>query len=141
MITINPESRDDCFYRYKMPIVEISYFGKNSNFETKIDNLKEISNVLNRNPNTLFKYIIETICTASITKNDTYIIKGSYKKEYIQTLIDNYIKDFVLCETCSNPETYFNVNNKKLYINCNSCGKNNSCNIMTKTSKYILNSL
>lgn len=39
------------------------------------------------------------------TKNDRYIVNGSHMDEKLQTLLDGFIKKFVLCPECSNPET------------------------------------
>ena len=38
-------------------------------------------------------------------KNDRYIVNGSHTGEKLQTLLDGFIKKFVLCPECSNPET------------------------------------
>ena len=39
------------------------------------------------------------------SKNDRYIVNGSHTGEKLQTLLDGFIKKFVLCPECSNPET------------------------------------
>ena len=39
------------------------------------------------------------------TKNDRYIVNGSHDAEKLQFLLDGFIKKFVLCNECSNPET------------------------------------
>ena len=38
-------------------------------------------------------------------KNDRYIVNGSHDAEKLQNLLDGFIKKFVLCDECSNPET------------------------------------
>lgn len=38
-------------------------------------------------------------------KNDRYIVNGSHDAEKLQNLLDGFIKKFVLCPECSNPET------------------------------------
>jgi translation initiation factor 2 beta subunit (eIF-2beta)/eIF-5 len=39
------------------------------------------------------------------TKNDRYIVNGSHDADKLQSLLDGFIKKFVLCDSCSNPET------------------------------------
>ena len=39
------------------------------------------------------------------TKNDRYIVNGSHDADKLQNLLDGFIKKFVLCNGCSNPET------------------------------------
>ena len=38
-------------------------------------------------------------------KNDRYIVNGEHDAAKLQLLIDGFIKKFVLCPGCSNPET------------------------------------
>lgn len=38
-------------------------------------------------------------------KNDRYIVNGSHDASKLQQLLDGFIKKFVLCQECSNPET------------------------------------
>ena len=39
------------------------------------------------------------------TKNDRYIVNGSHEASKLQDLLDSFIKRFVLCPECDNPET------------------------------------
>lgn len=38
-------------------------------------------------------------------KNDRFIVNGSHESNKLQDLLDGFIKKFVLCPECSNPET------------------------------------
>ena len=38
-------------------------------------------------------------------KNDRFIVNGSHDASKLQSLLDGFIKRFVLCFECSNPET------------------------------------
>ncbi len=38
-------------------------------------------------------------------KEDRYIVNGSHDCEKLQNLLDGFIKRFVLCPNCDNPET------------------------------------
>jgi len=38
-------------------------------------------------------------------KNDRYIINGAHNAEKLQEILDGFIKKFVLCPACDNPET------------------------------------
>ena len=38
-------------------------------------------------------------------KNDRYIVNGSHESTKLQDLLDGFIKRFVLCHECENPET------------------------------------
>ncbi len=141
MISINPESREDPFYRYKMPVVKTTILGQNSNFETRILNLDEIGLALHRVPDTIFKNITDVANTAGVLKKTWYILKGKYTTEQIQIAIDQYVKQYVLCKSCSNPETHLDTDKKNLFMKCDSCGQSNVCDATTKTGKRIINSI
>ena len=38
-------------------------------------------------------------------KNSRYIVNGSHEEPRLQDLLDGFIKKFVLCPECENPET------------------------------------
>ena len=38
-------------------------------------------------------------------KNDRYIVNGSHESTRLQDMLDGFIKRFVLCDECDNPET------------------------------------
>lgn len=38
-------------------------------------------------------------------KNERFIVNGSHDASKLQSLLDGFIKRFVLCPECSNPET------------------------------------
>ena len=39
------------------------------------------------------------------SKNERYIVNGSHDAPKLQELLFNFIKKFVLCQGCDNPET------------------------------------
>lgn len=38
-------------------------------------------------------------------KNDRYIVNGSHEANKLQDMLDGFIRKFVLCPECENPET------------------------------------
>lgn len=38
-------------------------------------------------------------------KNDRYIVNGSHEANKLQDMLDGFIRKFVLCPECDNPET------------------------------------
>ena len=39
-------------------------------------------------------------------KNSRYIVNGAHEEARLQDLLDGFIKKFVLCPECENPETH-----------------------------------
>ena len=57
-------------------------------------------------------------------KHDRYIVNGSHSSEKLQELLDGFIRKFVLCPECDNPETVYSVHAKSgiIYNSCQACG-------------------
>lgn len=57
-------------------------------------------------------------------KHDRYIVNGSHNSEKLQELLDGFIRKFVLCPECENPETVYSVHAKSgiIYNSCQACG-------------------
>lgn len=45
-------------------------------------------------------------------KNERFIVNGSHDASKLQQLLDGFIKRFVLCPECSNPETQLTASQK-----------------------------
>lgn len=69
-------------------------------------------------------------------KRDRYIVNGSHEAEKLQDLLDGFIKKFVLCPECENPETVFSVHAKAQTISqaCRACGYSGQCLFMVITN-------
>lgn len=57
-------------------------------------------------------------------KRDRYIVNGSHEADKLQDLLDGFIKKFVLCPECDNPETVLTVHARAGTISqkCQACG-------------------
>ena len=73
-------------------------------------------------------------------KNDRYIVNGSHDAPKLQDMLDGFIRKFVLCENCDNPETDIKVNVKKqsLGATCKACGHSFPLDMRHKLATFIL---
>ena len=127
---------DDPFYRYKMPHVTT----KIQKSKTVIVNLDEISKSLNRQSTHLLRHLSHSLCTQSSfdKKNMTYKLNGHHEEATIQRVIFEFVRRFILCSTCNNPETEF-VIDCRLYMQCKACGNKNIIRGADKLIKFIIN--
>ena len=51
-----------------------------------------------------------------------YIINGIHTAAKLQDILHHFVKRFVLCYECSNPETLLSVRNGRISLNCKACG-------------------
>lgn len=73
-------------------------------------------------------------------KNERYIVNGSHESAKLQDLLDSFIKKYVLCASCDNPETILAVHAKKGTISstCKACGYTGFISLTDKLSTYII---
>jgi len=116
----------DAFYRYKMPKLLAKVEGKGNGIKTVIVNMVEIAKALGRPPTYPTKYFgCELGAQTQIDfKDERFIVNGSHEANKLQDLLDGFIKKFVLCPECDNPETVLAVQTKKCTLSqsCKACG-------------------
>lgn len=98
-----PKSNVDTFFRYKRDEIEIKVINTNGG-NTELSNIKLISDQLGEDIELIIKYIKKKINTNITKKNDVYIINKIITKNDIEDIIEEYIKNYILCKSCSNPE-------------------------------------
>lgn len=114
----------DPFYRYKMPKILAKVEGKGNGIKTVIANMSDIAKALERPPSYPTKYFgFELGAQTNIDlKNDRYIVNGEHDANKLQEILDGFIKKFVLCPACDNPETALRVKKNLINSKCKACG-------------------
>uniref|UniRef100_A0A4W4ECB9 Eukaryotic translation initiation factor 5 n=1 Tax=Electrophorus electricus TaxID=8005 RepID=A0A4W4ECB9_ELEEL len=132
----------DQFYRYKMPRLIAKVEGKGNGIKTVIVNMVDVAKALNRPPTYPTKFFGCELGaqTQFDTKNDRYIVNGSHEANKLQDMLDGFIRKFVLCPECENPETDLHVNPKKQTIgnSCKACGYRGMLDTRHKLCTFIL---
>nr|XP_053640095.1 eukaryotic translation initiation factor 5-like [Cherax quadricarinatus] len=132
----------DAFYRYKMPKIMAKVEGKGNGIKTVVVNMVDVAKALGRPPTYPCKYFGCELGaqTQFDTKNDRYIVNGSHEATKLQDLLDGFIKKFVLCPECENPETVLFPNEKKGIIkqSCKACGYQGLLDMRHKLTTFIL---
>uniref|UniRef100_A0A672HDJ1 Eukaryotic translation initiation factor 5 n=1 Tax=Salarias fasciatus TaxID=181472 RepID=A0A672HDJ1_SALFA len=135
-------SVSDQFYRYKMPRLIAKVEGKGNGIKTVIVNMVDVAKALNRPPTYPTKFFGCELGaqTQFDTKNDRYIVNGSHEANKLQDMLDGFIRKFVLCTECDNPETDLHVNPKKQTIgtSCKACGNRGMLDTRHKLCTFIL---
>jgi len=133
---------DDQFYRYKMPRLQAKVEGKGNGIKTVVVNAVEVAKALSRPATYPIKFFGCELGaqTQFDIKHDRYIVNGSHDATRLQDLLDGFIKKFVLCPACDNPETTLNPNQKKQTITqrCKACGNSGMLDMRHKLTTFIL---
>lgn len=144
MATINiRRDVDDPFYRYKMERIQSKIEGKGNGIKSVIVNLSSIAHSLSRDPAYVIKYFGFEL-GAQVTANpsdDRYIINGAHDAGKLQDYLDGFIKKFVLCQMCKNPETDLLIQKDGSIIrDCKACGQRTPVDLRHKLASYITKS-
>ncbi|KAH0553833.1 eukaryotic translation initiation factor 5 [Cotesia glomerata] len=132
----------DAFYRYKMPRIQAKVEGKGNGIKTVIVNMIEVAKAIGRPATYPTKYFGCELGaqTQFDFKNERFIVNGSHEAAKLQDLLDGFIRKYVLCPACDNPETELIVSAKKGTISqgCKACGHHGLLESNHKLNTYIL---
>lgn len=143
MATVNVNREvTDVFYRYKMPKINAKVEGKGNGIKTVIVNMAEVAKAIGRPATYPTKYFGCELGaqTQFDYKNERFIVNGSHDAVKLQDLLDGFIRKYVLCPACDNPETELLVSAKKQTISqgCRACGFHGPLEVNHKVNTFIL---
>ncbi len=104
--------------RFEIPKVELRFEGKN----TFITNFSKIINVLNRTEKHFLSIFLKKAGTMGEARGQILFLKGKYKEQVLNRLIEDYTKTYVLCNICNRPDTQIIKEGKKQFLQCEACG-------------------
>ncbi|KAJ3210093.1 Eukaryotic translation initiation factor 5A-1 [Clydaea vesicula] len=112
-----------------MPKLIAKIEGRGNGIKTVIVNMSNISRALMRPPAYATKFFgielgVQSNCDDKV---DKYLINGAHEQEKLAEVLDLFIKKYVLCSGCLNPETDFIIEKKKksfdIKTDCKACVK------------------
>jgi translation initiation factor 5 len=130
----------DQFYRYKMPLLIAKVEGKGNGIKTVIVNMVDVAKALSRPPSYTCKYFGCELGAQTQMAGGRYIVNGAHEGTKLQELLDGFIRRFVLCSECDNPETDLIVQAGKCRIvqTCKACGHTGIIDMRHKLTTFIL---
>ncbi|KRX59860.1 Eukaryotic translation initiation factor 5 [Trichinella sp. T9] len=129
-----------CWRSFQLCIPLFQVEGKGNGIKTVIANMPEIAKALHRPPTYTTKYFGCELGaqTQFDTKNERYIVNGDHDANKLQELLDGFIRKFVLCQQCENPETTLIVKGAKITLQCSACGHVTLVDPRHKLTAFIL---
>ncbi len=104
--------------RFEIPKVQIRIEAKN----TYITNFNKIINTLNRERKHFIVEFLKKVGTMGEMRGQHLFLKGVYKEQVLNRLIELYSKTYVLCKICNKPDTEIQREGKKRFLKCTACG-------------------
>lgn len=121
MIPILKNNKDP-HYRYKMPKLTAKVEGSGNGIKTVITNMTQVAKSIGRHPSYPTKYFGCELGAQVTINNDLFIVNGCHDPDKLQNLLYSFIKKFVLCTKCNNPETNLTIRDGKISQKCIACG-------------------
>ncbi|OEL30041.1 Eukaryotic translation initiation factor 5 [Dichanthelium oligosanthes] len=137
---IGASNKDDAFYRYKMPSMITKTEGRGNGIRTKIENIADIAKALDRPASYITKYFgYELGADNKFDEQRTSLINGAHDTVKLAGLLDNFIKKYVQCYGCGNPETKILISKTQMVsLKCAACGFVSGVKTGCKLTKFIL---
>jgi len=99
--------------RFQIPLVACEISGS----RTVLKNFSEILNILRRDAAHLSKYLSKELATASSVQGQILVFQGNIPRER-----NEYVKEFVFCKQCKEPDTKLEKEDRFVFIKCEACG-------------------
>lgn len=140
---IGAANSDDAFYRYKMPKMITKIEGRGNGIKTNIVNMVDIAKALARPASYTTKYFGCELGAQSKfdEKTGTALVNGAHDTAKLAGLLENFIKKYVQCDGCGNPETEIIITKTQMInLKCAACGFLSDVDMRDKLTTFILKS-
>ncbi|CAA6661500.1 unnamed protein product [Spirodela intermedia] len=122
---IGAGNRDDAFYRYKMPRMVTKIEGRGNGIKTNVVNMVDIAKALARPAAYITKYFGCELGAQSKfdEKTGVSLVNGAHDAQKLSALLEAFIKRYVQCYGCGNPETDVAISKTQtIALHCAACG-------------------
>ena len=104
--------------RFEIPKVKGHFEGK----KTIIINFFQISNKLRRKPEHFLKFLLKELATQGQIEGERLILNNKISSDRINSKIEEYAKEFVICKECKKPDTELIKEDRLTFLHCLACG-------------------
>ena len=104
--------------RFEIPKVKGHYEGN----KTVITNLHEIAKLFNRDINHLVKFLVRELGAPAVVEENRVIFNRKLSPSQINSKIQSYAKEFVICHECGKPDTKIVKEGRTYFLVCMACG-------------------
>ena len=128
------------FFRYKMPKLVAKVEGRGNGIKTNIVNNVDIAKALERPPEYVIKYFgIELGAQTKFDKKSgTSIVNGAHDQKKLSEVLELFIKKYVQCYGCGNPETVVKIKKENIHLKCKACGFVSTVDPLLKLNTFII---
>ena len=94
--------------------------GRGNGIKTNVENNVDIARALERPPEYILKYFgTELGAQTKFDKSSgTSIVNGAHDAARLSEILEGFIKKYVQCYSCGNPETVVKIRKDNIYLKC-----------------------
>ena len=104
--------------RFKVPQAEIEIVGPKTVFR----NFEQIAASLRRDRTHVAKFLTRELAVPGAVQGTTLAFQGRVGRDILQKKINDYIKEFVYCKQCGEPDTRLEKDGRIMFMVCEACG-------------------
>jgi len=100
--------------------------------KTFIVNIRDVLTGIDREANHFLKYMAGELATSVTLEGTRAVFAGKHAKTTLQTLLERYVKEYVICGECEKPDTKFITESRILRKRCDACGASSAVKPLRK---------
>lgn len=104
--------------RFEIPVAICQIQGN----KTLVKNFSEILSVFRRDASHLSKYLFKELATPGSVQDKFLVLQRKVPREILQKKIESYVKEFVYCKECGEPDTKLKKEGRIFVLKCDACG-------------------
>ncbi len=117
--------------RFQVPEADVLLEGST----TVLRNLADISDVMNREPQQVFAYLLRELGTAGSLDDRRALFKGRIAATQIDERIASYVEEYVLCSECGRPDTRIIKEDRIAILECDACGARRPLRVVKRATR------
>lgn len=102
---------------------------------TVVQNLGEVSKIINRSADMLAKHLIREFGTSGSHDLQHLVMKGQFRQPQVQEKFEEFLRQFVLCPECGRPDTKILREERVSFLKCEACGSRHPLSVPKTSTK------
>jgi translation initiation factor 2 subunit 2 len=111
---VKKETKD----RFQIPQIE----GEMQGTRFIVRNFKKVADYLKRDPRHLAKHLMLSLATSGSIEGETLVLNTKVRRDIVQQKLEEYIRKYVFCKVCGEPDTKLIKEDRIYFIQCDACG-------------------
>jgi translation initiation factor 2 subunit 2 len=119
------------YSRFVIPRIAARIQGK----VTVVQNLGEVSKLINRKPDMLAKYLLREFGTMGSRDDQRLLMKGRFRQYQVQEKFEEFLNLYVICPECGRPDTRIVQEMRVNFLKCEACGSRHPIGVIKAAPK------